>query len=69
MSRLIFWNESDIMGEKVDNIDECRLKYDDICFNNMSRSYGKKCHGCDKFIKENNKVEPYWHRVLFLWEG
>lgn len=59
MSRLIFWNESDIMGEKIDKMDECRLKYDDICFNNMSKSYGKKCHGCDKFIEEDNKVEPY----------
>lgn len=59
MSRLIFWNELDIMGERIDKPDECRLKYDNICFNNYSKNYGKVCHGCDNFIEEDNKKEPY----------
>lgn len=59
MSRRIFWNESDIVNESIDKIDECRFKYDGICFYNLSKNYGKKCHGCDKFIEEDNKVEPY----------
>ena len=69
MSRRIFWNELEIMVESIDEENECRLQYDKICFNNLSKSYGKICHGCDKFIEEDNKVEPYWHRVLFNWRG
>lgn len=55
MSRKIFWNESEIIIESIDREDECRMKYDDICFNNLSKSYGKKCHGCNKFIEEDIK--------------
>lgn len=59
MSRLIFWNESDIIKESICNEDECRFKCNDICFNNYSKKFGKICHGCENFVEENNKVEPY----------
>lgn len=62
MSRVIFWNENNdgIQKEIVFDKEECRQKCNGVCYNLYSKKLGKKCHGCEKFIKENNKVEPYF---------
>lgn len=43
----------------VYDIEGCRYEVNHICFNNMSKWYGKKCHveetKCEKFKKENRK--------------
>lgn len=59
MSRLIFWNEDEIVRESIYRTDECRYKTNGICFNNLSKNLGRKCHTCNDFMEEDNKVEPY----------
>ena len=61
MSRIIFWSENNnIEKEIVYNKEECKNKCNDICFDCYSKKLGKKCHGCEKFTQEDNKVEPYY---------
>jgi hypothetical protein len=60
MSRLIFWNETDIIKETVYRQNECKYKVNNICFNNMSfEKLGKICHGCEDFTEEDNKVTKW----------
>lgn len=59
MSRIIYWNETDIVKETITSKKECKHKVNNICFNNNSKKLGKKCHGCIDYKKEDNKVEPY----------
>lgn len=56
MSRVLFWNETDIVKIMIYDERECRYKCNGICFNNGStKTLGKKCHGCDKFKKERTR--------------
>lgn len=59
MSRIIFWNDENIIRECIYKDIECRYKCNFICFNNKSKKLGKKCYGCKDFEEENNNVEPY----------
>ena len=67
MSRIVFWNETNIIGECIYDLDECKYKVNGICFNNMSKNLGRKCHGCSDFTKETRKEKgiikkPYYER-------
>lgn len=60
MSRIIFWHDGNIIRECIYKNEECRYKCNSICFNTKSfKKLGKKCHGCEDFEEENNKIEPY----------
>lgn len=67
MSRVVFWNETNIIGECIYDLKECRYKVNGTCFNNMSKNLGRKCHGCKDFTKEERKEKgiikkPYIER-------
>lgn len=52
MSRKIFWNEAEIKNKIIKNEEGCKYKVNNICFNNMSKMLGKKCHGCKDYKEE-----------------
>lgn len=54
MSRKIFWSETKVVAELIEDESECRYKVNSMCFNNYSKMLGKKCHGCEDFIEEIN---------------
>lgn len=59
MSRIVFWNETDIIGECIYDLEECRWRVNGICFNNMSKKLGRKCHikgidECKDYVEEDN---------------
>ena len=59
MSKRLIWQEDKVEKQVIYDEDECRYKYDDICFNiKITRKLGKKCHGCKHFEKEDCKREP-----------
>lgn len=55
MSRLVFWNEDNIIREIVYMKDECRYKTNSKCFNNKSKKLGTKCYGCEDYVQEDKE--------------
>lgn len=59
MSKVMIWNDTDIIKRIIFDENECKYNYDNICFNNnVTCKLGKKCHKCKHFIKEDMKKEP-----------